>query len=98
MRVENVDVCEHETLQCLRPSSDVAYIPTLFANIGLCRAKRRASLCYPQDMVGLYRSDVTTWRPHRGSCGQPNKSRIIYTIAAHRALGFGKIAASYVER
>jgi NAD(P)-dependent dehydrogenase (short-subunit alcohol dehydrogenase family) len=48
---------------CLRPSSDAAYIPTLFSNIGLCRAKRRESLCYPQDVVGLHRSRVTTWRP-----------------------------------
>jgi hypothetical protein len=47
---------------CLRPSSDVAYIPTLFSNIGLCRAKRRESLCYPRDMVGLHRSCVTMWR------------------------------------
>jgi hypothetical protein len=37
------------------------YIPTLFSNIGLCRAKRREST--PQDMVGLHRSRVTTWGP-----------------------------------
>jgi hypothetical protein len=45
------------------------------AVIGLSRAKRRESLCYPG----------------------PNKSRIIYMIAGHRALGFGEIAASYGE-
>ncbi len=28
---------------------------------------------------------------------KPNKSRIIYTITGHRALGFGEIAASYGE-
>jgi NAD(P)H dehydrogenase (quinone) len=33
------------------------------SNSGLCRAKRRESLCYPQDMVGSHRSRVTTWRP-----------------------------------
>jgi hypothetical protein len=31
---------------CLRPSSDVAYIATLFSNIGLSRAKRRENLCH----------------------------------------------------
>jgi hypothetical protein len=34
----------------------------LFSNIGLYRAKRRESLWYPQGMVGLHRSRVTTWR------------------------------------
>jgi uncharacterized protein YbjT (DUF2867 family) len=29
--------------------------------------------------------------------GKPNKSRIIYMITGHRALGFGEIAASYGE-
>jgi hypothetical protein len=46
-----------------RLSSDVAYILTLFSNIGLSRAKRRESLCYPQDMAGLHPSRVTTRRP-----------------------------------
>jgi uncharacterized protein YbjT (DUF2867 family) len=31
------------------------------------------------------------------AAAKPNKSRIIYMITGHRALGFGEIAASYGE-
>ena len=46
-------------LQCAFDHPQMWPIFRLYS-IGLCRAKRRESLCYPQDMVALHRSRVTT--------------------------------------
>ena len=43
-----------------------------------------------------WRHSATPWS-RRSSRANPDKSRIIYMITGHRALGFGEIAASYGE-
>ena len=68
------------------------------AVIGLSRAKRRESLWLPTGhgrVAPISRDDVAA--AVAAVAAKPNKSRIIYMITGHRALGFGEIAASYGE-